>query len=46
MREMPEQMLNTGPRADSGLVQGEAGCMKRLDAGRNVETDVAIEDDW
>jgi hypothetical protein len=24
----------------------EAGRWKRLDAGRNVETDVAIEDDW
>jgi hypothetical protein len=24
----------------------ETGRWKRLDAGRNVETDVAIEDDW
>jgi hypothetical protein len=24
----------------------EIGRWKRLDAGRNVETDVAIEDDW
>ena len=54
---MPEQMLNAGPKAVGGRVQGEAGCRKRLgaaragrrkrlDAGRNVETDVAIEDGW
>jgi hypothetical protein len=46
MKEMPEQMLNTGPRADVAVCQGEAGYWKRLDAGRNVETDVAIEDGW
>src|SRR5438309_9349550 len=34
MKEMPEQMLNAGPRADSGHVQGEAGRRKRLGAGR------------
>ena len=57
VKEMPEQMLTAGPEADSGRVQGEAGRRKswtqeeagrrkRLDAGRNVETDVAIEDGW
>ena len=63
VKEMPEQMLNTGPRADGSSVLEEAGCWKRpgagrgwtqeeagrrkrLDAGRNVETDVAIEDGW
>jgi hypothetical protein len=29
-----------------GRTLEEAGRWKRLDAGRNVETDVAIEDDW
>jgi hypothetical protein len=46
VKEMPEQMLNAGPKVVGGRVQGEAGCRKRLDAGRNVETDVAIEDGW
>ena len=33
MKEMPEQILNTGPRADSGRVQGEAGCLKKRGDG-------------
>jgi hypothetical protein len=29
-----------------GNAGAEAGHWKRLDAGRNVETDVAIDDEW
>jgi hypothetical protein len=29
-----------------GWIEDEAGRCERLDAGRDVETDVAIEDDW
>jgi hypothetical protein len=37
-------MLERSWKFDSRLE--ETGRWKRLDAGRNVETDVAIEDDW
>jgi hypothetical protein len=31
---------------ECGRMPEETGCWKRLDAGRDVETDVAIEDEW